>query len=107
MGTPLVTALRVFGAFQQMAGAIGSRFRRPSELNCRVPVAPASARRAAAVACAAPAASRARPPRRLRVVRIIEGSQAAASAGRMVISGRMADVCAELERLAALETAAG
>lgn len=44
---------------------------------------------------------------RLRVVRVFEGPQPAAAAGRMVISGRMADVCAELERLAALETAAG
>ena len=33
----------------------------------------------------------------LRVVR---------SSGRLVISGRMADVCAELERLAAMEAAA-
>ncbi len=44
---------------------------------------------------------------RLRVVRVFDGPQPSAAAGRMVISGRMADVCAELERLAALETAAG
>jgi len=37
--------------------------------------------------------------RPLRVVR--------AAPGRLVISGRMADVCAELDRLAALEAAAG
>jgi hypothetical protein len=42
----------------------------------------------------------------LRVVRAAEPLRAPASAGRMVISGRMADVCAELDRLAALETAA-
>jgi hypothetical protein len=107
MGTPLVTAFRMFGAFQQIAGALGRRFRRQGETTCPAPALPASPRRAAAVACAAPAASRARPPRHLRVVRILEGSQAAANAGRMVISGRMADVCAELERLAALEAAAG
>jgi hypothetical protein len=43
----------------------------------------------------------------LRVVRVVEHCGAPASAGRMVISGRMSDVCAELDRLAALETAAG
>ena len=41
--------------------------------------------------------------RPLRVLRVIEANHAPASAGRMVISGRMADVCAELDRLAELE----
>ncbi len=41
----------------------------------------------------------------LRVVRNIESGMPAGSSGRMVISGRMADVCAELERLAAKESA--
>jgi hypothetical protein len=40
--------------------------------------------------------------RPLRIVRIMEVGQAPANVGRMVISGRMADVCAELDRLAAL-----
>jgi hypothetical protein len=39
----------------------------------------------------------------LRVVRVLEAGQTRASVGRMVISGRMADVCAELDRLAASE----
>lgn len=44
------------------------------------------------------------PSRRpLRVVRVVDPGHLPASAGRMVISGRMADVCAELDRLAALE----
>jgi hypothetical protein len=43
------------------------------------------------------------PAKALRVVRVVEPSAARAMAGRMVISGRMADVCAELDRLAALE----
>ena len=42
--------------------------------------------------------------RPLRVVRVMDGRHACAGAGRMVISGRMADVCAELDRLAELET---
>jgi hypothetical protein len=41
----------------------------------------------------------------LRVVRVVETGQARTSVGRMVISGRMADVCAELDRLAACEAA--
>ena len=47
-----------------------------------------------------PAAAKVTP---LRVVRVVEPSAARDYAGRMVISGRLADVCAELDRLAALE----
>lgn len=50
---------------------------------------------------------RERSARPLRVVRVMDASAALSGAGRMVISGRMADVCAELDRLAALEAAAG
>jgi hypothetical protein len=41
--------------------------------------------------------------RALRVVRFAEQGDSFQGAGRMVISGRMADVCAELDRLVALE----
>lgn len=50
-------------------------------------------------------ASRGCVRRPLRVVRVMEACQASSGAGRMVISGRMADVCAELDRLAELEAA--
>ena len=44
------------------------------------------------------------PSRPLRVIRVVDGPQGQKrSTNRMVISGRMADVCAELDRLAALE----
>lgn len=43
--------------------------------------------------------------RPLRIVRVLEAGQAPANVGRMVISGRMADVCAELDRLVAREAA--
>ena len=44
------------------------------------------------------------PVRPLRVIRVVDGPRGEkCSANRMVISGRMADVCAELDRLAALE----
>ena len=39
----------------------------------------------------------------LRVLRVHESGQNTIGAGRMVISGRMADVCAELDRLVAIE----
>ena len=44
-----------------------------------------------------------RGPLRLRVRRSIETGIPAGCAGRMMISGRMADVCAELDRMVALE----
>jgi hypothetical protein len=43
----------------------------------------------------------------LRVVRVVEAGQTRSCVGRMVISGRMADVCAELDRLVAREAALG
>ncbi len=52
-------------------------------------------------ACSAPTPAATRRP--VRVLRVIETPPTTASAGRMRISGRMADVCAELDRLAALE----
>jgi hypothetical protein len=44
-----------------------------------------------------------RPLRPLRVVRVLEPAAPRSTAGRMVISGRLADVCAELDRMAAQE----
>lgn len=48
-------------------------------------------------------ASRVRP---LRVWRVVDASTRAGSPGRLVMAGRLADVCAELDRLAALEAMA-
>jgi hypothetical protein len=42
-------------------------------------------------------------PLPLRVARVMDAQHSRSSAGRMVISGRMADVCAELDRLVELE----
>jgi hypothetical protein len=41
----------------------------------------------------------------LRVLRVVESGQPRCCTGRMVISGRMADVCAELDRLVEREAA--
>lgn len=45
-------------------------------------------------------------PRRVRVLRIVDAGFPASAAGRLVVSGRLADVCAELDRMVALEGAA-
>ena len=50
--------------------------------------------------------SRSRAHPALRVVRVMESGQATAYGGRMMISGRMADVCAELDRMAEREAVA-
>jgi len=68
-----------------------------------VAVRPACAQRAGTIT-----PGHAHPPvaaRPLRVVRTVDAQQPDRRAGRVVISGRMADVCAELDRLAALEAA--
>lgn len=70
-----------------------------------VPFKPGStpSRRCAAAAHAAAAKTSATS--RLKVVREFDAAVGPACAGRMVISGRMSDVCAELERMAQRETA--
>jgi hypothetical protein len=67
-----------------------------------VSVRPACASRTGGAA--APPAVATAPARPLRVVRVVDGKGQQRN-DRVVISGRMADVCAELDRLAALETA--
>mgnify|MGYP000060586631 CR=1 FL=1 len=44
-------------------------------------------------------------PATLRVVRVCDSHNPSGEMGRLVISGRMADVCAELDRLVAREAA--
>ncbi len=44
-------------------------------------------------------------PAALRVVRVCDSHNPSGEMGRLVISGRMADVCAELDRLVAREAA--
>lgn len=50
-----------------------------------------------------PSMAKTSAPRRLKVVREFEAGISPSCAGRMVISGRMADVCAELDRMAQRE----
>ncbi|MDB5732061.1 MAG: hypothetical protein JWQ03_1956 [Variovorax sp.] len=68
----------------------------------RTPLRPDSAARPS---CSAGAALKVRPAKPLRVVRLVDAQDRHGKSGRIVISGRLADVCVELERLAALEGA--
>lgn len=54
---------------------------------------------------AAPASIKREAHRPLRVTRLVDQGNHATSAGRMVMSGRFVDVCAELDRLVELESA--
>lgn len=89
--TPLRALLRCFTS-QPLA-----------ERQCAVPTHAAVAIDSIARQALVENAARRRRP--LRVVRIMDSGQPAAQAGRIVISGCMADVCAELDRLVACEAA--
>ncbi len=94
MATAIFPPPGFFSPFQ----ALGAWLMRPLQ----EPAAPSATQPLAVRAITLP------PPRRVqrvvRVLRVVEGGEKA-GAGRMVISGRMADVCAELDRLAAQEAA--
>ena len=68
-----------------------------------VGIRPSCAQRHATGSATAAASAAAALP--LRVVRMVDAQHPGRAPGRMVISGRMADVCAELDRLVALEAA--
>ncbi|MFC5499762.1 hypothetical protein ACFPOE_19625 [Caenimonas terrae] len=107
MGITLMTFSGLFAPLQQLAGWLASAPARPPQRVGRMVAAPAAAcgkGPGRARPTWRPAVRNVLPARRpLRVVRVEDGAHASAAAGRMVISGRMADVCAELDRLAAQE----
>ncbi|MBU1358201.1 MAG: hypothetical protein KKC85_09250 [Gammaproteobacteria bacterium] len=108
MGTALLGLADLFTPFQSLADRWlpGSRARRRSDAGLRyVGIRPS---------CTVASTSTARGdlhPRTLRVVRTVDLSDSGRSAfatrplARVRISGRMADVCAELDRLAEQEAA--
>lgn len=100
MGIALLTLADLFTPLQSLASRWMPARRAHHNGGLRyVAVRPACTARPAATAVA-PAT------RPLRVVRVQDSQYTGrASTGRVVISGRMADVCAELDRLAALEAA--
>jgi len=96
MGITMFTYGSLLGPLHSLVGWFAQRARRCAP----EPQARQSARGPRPVVPARPCDKARRP---LRVVRVVESAGAPASAGRMFMSGRMADVCAELDRLAALE----
>jgi len=109
---PVQALVSLFLPAQGMAGV--SRFSAPAgaQLTSRQLALPFASRDStatrgpsahAAGALAAQCSAGAPRPSRLRVVREFDSNVGPACAGRMVISGRMADVCAELERMSQRE----
>ena len=106
MGITLCTLEGLLGPLHHMMDWFAARLQqsnRPAKSGPPLAQQPAAARGplASGAAVAPRPCGRARRP--LRVVRIVEPAITPAGAGRMFMSGRMADVCAELDRLAALE----
>ena len=106
MGITLMTFSGLFAPLQQLAARLArapARSLQPAL--ARIPKAPTAACAGGRARASWRQAARTPLPARrpVRVVRVVEACNVPASAGRMVISGRMADVCAELDRLAAIE----
>lgn len=100
---PAATPTRLGAAAQRFvrAGWLSRRFGAPAGL-APVVAAPANAPASTAVTGAT---ARTHPPPPLRVT--VRHGAVGRSDSRVVLSGRLADVCAELERLAALEPVMG
>lgn len=99
-------ALLSFAEFLTPLQLLANRFmpirqRRPASIS------PSSSLRYVSVrpSCAARPSSKAKRGSTLplRVVQMVDARQPKGRSGRMLISGRIADVCAELDRLVALE----
>lgn len=107
MGITFLTFSGLLAPFQQLVGWLATapapRQRFAHAVPLTVPGTSRPGRPTWSQAKRATTAHTHRPARVLRVLRVVDGCHTPASAGRMVISGRMADVCAELDRLAALE----
>ena len=101
MGIAVLTFAEIFSPLQALAHRwIAPRRRKPSADLRYVAIRPACAARGGAnQKQQQQTASEAKP---LRVIRVVD-ARSTRNSSRVVISGRMADVCAELDRLAALE----
>ncbi len=110
MGIALLTFSSLFKGLSSFQRAAAPALRQANRINVLSNGKPARAsspfHRAASASALAVRPTRPAVSTPLRVVRLSEGGERPGSAGRMVISGRMADVCAELDRLAEREAAA-
>jgi len=99
MGIAVLTIADLLSPLQALAHRWMAPRRRAHSSDLQyVAIRPACAARGAEKLQAGTAATRP-----LRVVRVVD-PRSTRNASRVVISGRMADVCAELDRLAALES---
>jgi len=112
MGIVLLTFVDFLSPLQLLASRWipAHRMRRRGSVDLRsdlryVAVRPASAVSRGAAHAAGSTGGATAAVRPLRVVRTVDAQRPGLRAGRVVIYGRMADVCAELDRLAALEAA--
>ena len=92
-------SLAILGLFK----ALSPLFPNPTRRFVPADLASSLGARVAAPVTAASSSLRSHRP--LRVTRLVDQGSHAASAGRMVMSGRFEDVCAELDRLVELESA--
>ena len=105
MGITFLTFNGLFAPVRQLVGWLASKpFRASARVNPERAAQAAASHRTGGRPAWAKATRADLPARRpLRVLRVADAQHTPATAGRMVISGRMADVCAELDRMAALE----
>lgn len=100
MGIAILTFADLFSPLQALAHRWMAPRRRSRSSDLRyVAIRPGCTARGNTQKPSQGAVSDAKP---LRVIRVVD-SPSARNSSRVVISGRMADVCAELDRLAALE----
>lgn len=104
MGMAMLTVAALLAPLRNLAARFGPAPQaRSGARQVRVPAARVAMSGTRAAASRPTGIPRDLARRTVRVVRVKEAARAPAGAGRMFISGRMADVCAELDRLAALE----
>ncbi len=103
MGIALLTLSSLFQGFSNLSHQATRGHAASAPLRASRMVRPATER---AAPMSRPVGSACAPrPTALRVVRVCDATQRPGEVGRLVISGRMADVCAELDRLVAHEAA--
>jgi hypothetical protein len=101
MGIAVLSLAELFSPLQALAHRWMTPRRRARSADLRyVAIRPACTARADSIHQEQGCDSPAKP---LRVIRVVDGRSSSRSSSRVVISGRMADVCAELDRLVALE----
>lgn len=101
-GPMMFAPIQALAAFFMPARAAQSGQRSASPTSAlRVANTQAASTRVPALSSGAPASQ---PVHRLKVIREFEPGMRPFQSGRMAISGRMADVCAELDRIASKES---